>query len=136
MCLDSIVTSAIIGLFGIIVGVCGYALQNWLIKKRERETQLFILKRERYEELVRKITHGIHIVKSKGERTTPDFKEKLDEAINVLWLYGSDNVLKALNAWLSSSDGKSEFRKLILTMRKELIETNLSASEIEWFRAI
>ena len=133
--MDSIVTSAIIGLIGVIVGVGGYALQNWLVKKREREARLYILKRRRYEKLVKKITYGIHIVQTKAEHTTPEFKEQLDEAINTLWLYGSDNVLKALNAYISSGGKTKEFRDLILAMRKDLIETNLSASEIEWFRA-
>ena len=135
MCLDPIVTGAIIGFLGVVVGIGGYALQNSWIKGREREKREHILKRERYEEFIRKMAHAIHIVQTKGEKTTPEFKAQLDEVTNMLWLYASDEVLEALNAYLSSG-GTTSLNDLVLAMRKDLkIETNLSASEIEWFRA-
>jgi hypothetical protein len=135
MCLDSVVISAIIGFFSVIVGIGGYALQNAWIKNREREKREYVIRRRYYEELVKKITYGIHTVQTKKEQTTPEFKEQLDEATNVLWLYASDDVLKALNAYFSSGE-TGQFQNLILAMRKDLkIETNLQASEIEWFRA-
>ena len=110
-------------------------MQNWLVKKREIDTKLYILKRQRYEELVKKLSHGFHIVQTRGESTTLDFKKELDEATNILWLYGSDNVLKALNAYFTSSGKTEQFQNLIFAMRKDLIKTGLTSSEIEWFRA-
>lgn len=133
--LDPFVTGAIIGFFGVVVGIGGYALQNSWINKRQREKREHNLKRQRYEEFVRKMAYGIHIVQTKGEKTTLDFKAELDEVTNMLWLYASDEVLRALDTYLSS-EGSKNLSDLILAMRKDLkIKTKLNASEIQWFRA-
>lgn len=133
MCLDSIVVSAIIGFLGIIVGIGTYALQNSWIKDREREKREYVVKRERYEEFLRMLAHGIHLVRTKGEKTTLEFKARVEEVTNMLWLYASDEVLRALNEVFFSPSETRSLNKLILAMRKDLeIKTNLGASEIQW----
>jgi len=133
--LDPLVASAIIGFLGVAVGIGGYALQNSWINKRQREGREHNLKRQRYEEFMRKMAYGIHFVQTRGEKTTLDFKAQLDEVANMLWLYASDEVLMALGTYLSS-EGSKNLSDLILAMRKDLkIKTKLNASKIQWFRA-
>jgi hypothetical protein len=134
MDLDPLVLSAMIGIIGTAIG---YILQNWFTKNREIDAKLYILKEKRYEDLIKNLSEGFHTVLTKGESTTSNFKKALDEAINVLWLCGSDDVLKALSAYLNSSNPtKEQFQNLVFLMRKDLSKkTTLKVSDIVWFRA-
>jgi hypothetical protein len=134
MDVDPTVAVAIIGLVGTAIL---YILQNWFTKNREMELKLYMLKTKRYEQFLRKLSEGFHTVQTEGKSTTPEFKKELDESINILWLYGSDDMLRALNAFLSSSRDGQELQKLTYFMRKDLFKkTTLKTSDIEWWRAI
>jgi len=134
MDVDPTIAVAIIGLVGTAVL---YMLQNWFTKKREIELKLYMLKAKRYEQFFKKLSEGFHTVQTEGKSTTPEFKKELGELINILWLYGSDDMLRALNTFLSSSRDGHELQKLIYFMRKDLFKnTTLKTSDIEWWRAI
>ena len=143
MSVDPLVTSAVIGFFGVVVGIGGYAFQNWSIKKNERERREFMIKRKKYENLVKLMVHGTHVVQTKKQSTPIEFKEQLDQATNLLWLYASDEVLKALRSLFTSDveniDAASlekAYNSLLLAMRNDLkIRTSLGISEIVSFRA-
>jgi hypothetical protein len=142
MSLDPLVTSAIIGFFGVVVGIGGYAFQNWSIKKNERERREFMIKRKKYENLMKLMVRGSHVVLTKKQKTTIEYKEQFDEATNLLWLYASDEVLRALKAYfasdlnlISSTELEIAYRNLFLAMRNDLkIKTSFSASDIMPFR--
>jgi uncharacterized protein YjgD (DUF1641 family) len=142
MSVDPLVTSAIIGFFGVVVGIGGYAFQNWSIKKNERERREFMIKRKKYENLVKLMVQGVHVVLTKKQRTSIEYKEQIDEATNLLWLYASDEVLRALKSYfasdldlISSTALEMAYRNLILAMRNDLnIKTNLAVSDIIPFR--
>jgi len=137
--LDPIVDAALIGLVGVFVGIGGYALQNWQVKKADRERAEFVSKRERYEEWIRTVVHAFHIVQTKKEPTPLELKEKLDVANNMLSLYGSDDVVKLLHQlWTPNLEGdktKELIQKTLLAMRKDLVTTGLDASDVELLRA-
>ncbi len=76
-----------------------------------------------------------HITLTKKAKTSLDFKKQMDEVTNMLYLYASGDVIRALKAFLTNSR-LEEFRDLVFSMRKDLnIKPDLTASEIEWFRA-
>jgi hypothetical protein len=60
---DPVITSAIIGLAGVIGG---YAIQNYFSRKADRELERFKLKREKYEDLLKQIAIEMHLVKTKA----------------------------------------------------------------------
>jgi uncharacterized protein YgfB (UPF0149 family) len=137
---DPIVDSAIIGVIGVVIGIGGYAFQNWQVKKAERERAEFVIKRERYDEWIKTMIHGFHVVQTRKESTSIEFKEELDKANNMLLLYGSDDVVKALHEYytVDENNGKALTRalqKIILAMRKDLIDTSLGESYMELLRA-
>lgn len=130
---EPIVISALIGLVGVIIGVSGYALQNWFVKRRDIDNREYTLKRERYENFLKIFHQGINQVQN-GKKTTPEFRNIMSDATNVLWLYASDEVLTAVHSCLSSSGEKEKFQSLIYAMRKDLTKTKLKKSMIKWFR--
>ena len=134
MAIDSLVISALIGLAGIVVGIGGYALQNWFIKKREREAAEFVIKREKYEHLTKVLLEPLYA----DEEIVSKMATAFNVVTNQILLYGSDEVVRALsNFWNVAKknpgtplvlDAHKEF---VLAMRKDLVKTNLTASEIE-----
>jgi hypothetical protein len=139
LALDPIVLSALIGLLGIIVGVGGYALQNWQVKKARRERDELVIRREKYEGWIKVMVKGFHTVQTKKEPTSMDYKREFDEANNVLLLYGSDEVVKALQRFTLTGQNDSPLevplQKLLLTMRKDILDTNLNESNMMMSRA-
>lgn len=134
--IDPLIISSIIGLIGVIIGIGGYAIQNWQVTKREIETKLFLLKRERYEKLIKNIGEGIHTVQTEKKSTSIEYKKEFIESMNILYLYGSDEILKKLKLYLDEPGKKVNFQQLILAIRKDLQNTDLNYSDIEWFRAL
>jgi hypothetical protein len=134
--------TAIVAIIGLVGTAILYVLQNWFTKNREMELKLYTLKVKHYEQFIKKLSEGFQTVQAEGKSTTPEFKKELDELINILWLYGSDDTLRALNAFLSSSNDENEqakekLQKLIYFMRKDLFKkTTLKISDIEWWRAV
>ncbi len=135
MSLDPVVTSAIIGLAGVIGG---YAVQNYFSRRADREIERFKLKREKYDDLVKQIATEIHLVQTSGGSTPDELKESMDMVSNTLWLYASDDVMRYLTGYLGAATDKdvnTSFRKLIYAMRKDLMNTKMTESEVTWFRA-
>ncbi len=135
MSVDPIITSAIIGLAGVIGG---YAVQNYFSRKADREMERFKLKREKYDDLMKQIVTEIHLVQTKGGSTSDELKEKMDMVSNTLWLYASDDVMRYLTGYLGGATDKGadiSFRKLIWAMRKDLMNTKIAEAEVTWFRA-
>jgi hypothetical protein len=135
MDLDPIVASAIIGFPGVVVGIGGYAFQDYYVKKSERETREYRIRRRRYDDFVKTITEGYHIVQTRNEKISPEFEKRMDEVTNVLYLHASSDVIRALKV-LQDNWGPRQFQNLILATRNDLsMKPDLFASGIEWFRA-
>lgn len=136
MVLDSVVVSAIIGFLGAVIsvgiGIYGYVIQ----KNAERERAEFVAKREKYNEWLTSMTKGLHLVQTKGESTSNEFKEKMDIANNMLLLYGSDDVVRALQEFFANYGDKGALRKIVLAMRKDLlIATSVKETDLQLLRA-
>lgn len=133
--IDPVVTSAIIGLAAVIGG---YAVQNFFSGRANRELERFKLKREKYEALVERLAIQIHSVHTVGGKTSDEIKEKFDVIFNTLWLYGSDEVMRYLQTWLSNQFQVQDttFDKILWSIRKDLMNTKMKDSEVRWFRAI
>jgi len=135
MCLDSIVISAIIGFFSVMVGISGYAFQNYYVKSREREKREYRIRRRRYEELVKMPAEICHITQTRNEKTSLDLKKQMDEVTNRLHLYASGDVIRSLKVFVAKNEDE-EFRNLIFALGKDLnMKADLTASEIQWSRA-
>jgi hypothetical protein len=133
MFLDSLEISAIIGFFSVVVGITGYAVQNHYVKKGEKETREYRLKRRQYERFVKMMAEGFHIVRVKKQPTSLDYKKTFDEVTNTLYLYASGDVIRALKKYRAKGE-LEEFRNLIFAMRNDInIKPDLTASEIDWF---
>jgi hypothetical protein len=139
---DPLVDSAIIGVIGVAIGIGGYAFQNWQVKKAERERAEFVAKRKMYNFWLKTWIHGFHLVQTRGESASDELKEKIDKANNMLLLYGSDNVVKALQEHFSDNNKKGDkesaqwLQKIILAMRKDLMgSTKLDESSMQLLRA-
>jgi len=137
--LDPVVVSAIIAFLGaglsVGIGIWGYIFQ----KNAERERAELVVKRDKYNEWLGILTKGLHVVQTKRESTSEEFKEKMDIANNMLLLYGSDDVVKALQESIDMAiKGKTEgFQKIVLAMRKDLLRaTNLEETDMQLLRAI
>jgi hypothetical protein len=136
--LDPVVASALIAFGGAVlsvgIGIWGYIYQ----KNVERENAELVVKRRKYNEWLEILTEGLHIVKTKKESTTEKFKEKMDIANNMLLLYGSDDVVKALQESVDMAiNGKpAGFQRIVLAMRKDLLRTtNLKETDMQLLRA-
>lgn len=136
---DPLVDSAIIGVIGIIVSVFGYAFQNWQVKKAERERAEDVIKREKYEEWIKTMVNGLHIGITRKEKVPMEFLEKLDEANNMIELYGSDEVVKAvMTFWKGAQENNVDLaqilKQIVLAMRKDLVDTSLGESDVALLR--
>lgn len=135
---DPLVDSALIGLVGVVVGIGGYAVQNWLIKKRERERSEFVIKREKYEQWLKVLLAPLHTKDEERVLAIKTGAREFREVCNLILLYGSDDVVKALcDFWkvskrLEGTTMLNAFRKLVIAMRKDLVKTSLSDSDIEF----
>jgi hypothetical protein len=132
---DPVITSAIIGLAGVIGG---YAVQNYYSRKADREIEQFKLKKEKYENLVELLARQIHLIQTMGGKSSPETHEKMDVILNTLWLYGSDELMRYLNTFLDSEGIKKNpnwLKKVLWAMRKDLMSTKMKESEVSWFRA-
>jgi hypothetical protein len=135
MWLDSVEISAIIGFLSVVAGISGYSVQNYYIKRGEKETREYQARRRQYEKFVKMIIDGIHIVQTRKGKTSLNFKKQLDEVTNPLYLYASGDVIRALKAYFANSE-LEQFQKLIFAMRNDInMKQDLTESEIEWFRA-
>jgi hypothetical protein len=82
-------------------------------------------------------------VSTRKQSTPIEFKEQVDQATNLLWLYASDEVLKALRLFFASDVDQIDratlekaYKSLLLAMRNDLkIKTNFGIMEIVPFRA-
>lgn len=111
--------ATIIAFSSIGIGLVAYAVNHYLIKKREIETREYRIRRKQYQRLVEIIVKCMHKVKTKKEKTTFDDKLEMDYAANLLYLYASGDVLRVLKAYID--DGKTEnFQRLISAMRNDL----------------
>lgn len=124
---------ALIGFFGVLIGIFGIVIQEILVGKREREARACEVKREHYENLIKVIVEGIHTVRTKGEPTSAAFKAKLDEAVNVLWLYASSEVMKYIDEYLFSQK-PTTLDNLMQAMRKDLKLPTME-KPVTWIRA-
>lgn len=87
---------------------------------------------------MKQLVQEFHLVLTRGGSTSDALKEKMDEVSNLLWLYASDDVMKALSGYLTGENAKDtneSFKKLIWAMRKDLIGTKMTPEEVNWFRA-
>ena len=135
---EPIVDAALIGLVGVIVGIGGYALQNWQIKKAERERSEYVTKREKYEIWIKKFANSWYQQKITG-KSTSELDSAINEVSNMLLLYGSDPVVNALVKLFKPSSSESEkanmnrlLNEVILAMRKDLISTNLKVDDFKF----
>ncbi len=113
-----------------MVGVSGYAIQNWFIKKRERDTQLKVLKISLYEKLIYKLVEGLHIVRVEGLLTSLEYKKELNILMNALYLYGSKEAIKAADNLMDNPEQKDVLRLLIITLVNEIRDNKLEESEV------
>ena len=108
-----VITSALIGLVTVIGS---YSAQSYLSRKRDRELKRFELKSERYEALIKQLAEAFNTLKNKGEHTSDDFNKTMEEVTNMLWLYASDDVMKALSEYLdgiNSNEMRVSFKQLV-----------------------
>jgi hypothetical protein len=127
---DSVIISAIIGSTTVIGG---YVYS----RKKDREIELFKLKKEKYEDLIKLLATQIHLVQTMGGKTTSETHEKMDIILNTLWLYGSDDVMRYLNSSIAEAEKQNTnyLNKILYAMRKDLRNTNLKESEVVWYRS-
>jgi len=142
MALDPIVESAIIGLIGVFVGIGGYAFQNWQVKKAERERAEYVIKRKKYEEWTKTFVDGWYHRTRTNTPIPDDLVLKINEANNMLMLYGSDDVVKAvINVWSSGPEPEAGklltlIQKVLLDMRKDLVKTGLNVADLQFLRVV
>jgi len=139
MVFDPIVDAALIGLVGVIVGIGGYALQNWQIKKAERERNEYVAKREKYEKWIKTISEGWIQRARTRKPVSDDLALAMNEVNNMLMLYGSDDVVNAVvNLWRTKRTEAEkvpmQFQEIILAMRKDLISTKLKVADVEFLK--
>jgi hypothetical protein len=140
MVFDPLVDAALIGFLGVVAGIFGYAFQNWQIKKKERERAEYVAKREKYEEWIKTFVDGFFQRTTTGKPISNDLVLTMNEANNMLMLYGSDNVVKAVvNLWKTWSQREPEgvrtlIQEIILAMRKDLVSTDLTVTDVEFLR--
>ena len=133
---DPIVDAALIGLIGVVVGIGGYAIQNWQIKKSERERNEYVAKRERYEEWMKTFIEGDTYVALKGNEIPYDLRVAMLRANTLLMLYASDEVIrKVLNVWKGKATDRIPMQETIIAMRKDLVSTDLSVADVYYFKA-
>jgi hypothetical protein len=140
MVFDPIVDASIIGLIGVVVGIGGYALQNWQIKKAERERIEYTAKRDRYEKWINAFVRGFYDREGESKKITQDTHKELGHANNLLLLYGSDAVVKAIRKlWMTSKEDGTDkislrMQEVIIAMRKDLVETELNVDDIKFLK--
>ena len=140
MLFDPVVDAALIGFIGVVVGIGGYALQNWQIKKAERERAEYVIKRERYEKWIKTLVEAWYKRKKTGEPTSFEEVLAVNEANNMLLIYASDDVVNAVvDLWRTDhkkESGKAleQVQKIILAMRKDLVKTNLKEADLEFLK--
>ena len=139
MVFDPLVDSALIGLAGVVVGIGGYAVQNWLIKKKDRERAEFVIKRKKYEQWLKVLLAPLYTKDEERVLALKTGAREFREVCNLILLYGSDEVVRALcDFWKVSKKPEGDtivnaFRKLVIAMRKDLlVKTSLSDSDIEF----
>lgn len=138
MVFDPLVESAIIGLIGVVIGIGGYSLQNWQVKKAERERAEYVIKRDKYESWIKCWVEARFLSGQKKE-VPNELGKAMDEVNGMLLLYGSDDVIKSVRAFWENPDATSnelfaKSQKIILAMRKDIKDTNLGEEDMKLIR--
>lgn len=137
MCLDQ----STVLIFVALIGVAGYAVQNWVIKWREFNRRGYIRKEQRYANFVRMLA-TILSPRTSREGIPDDVKEKLNQEIYLMQLYAPDNVVRAMDKWVTTmnpavpeDERRSVSQVLLLLMRKDLRKTELEETEMHIYQA-
>ena len=142
MCLDQNTVLIVVAL----IGVAGYAAQNWLIKWRELQKREYARKEQRYANFVRLLATMLSPRILREKKVPEEIKEKLNQEVFLLQLYAPDNVVRAMDKWVnalssalrsavSEDELRNALRNLLISMRKDLRKTELKKSEIHIYRA-
>lgn len=142
MCLDQNTVLIVVAL----IGVAGYAAQNWLIKWRELQKREYARKEQRYANFVRLLAKMLSPRILREKKVPEEIKEKLNQEVFLLQLYAPDNVVRAMDKWVnalssalrsavSEDELRNALRNLLISMRKDLRKTELKKSEIHIYRA-
>jgi hypothetical protein len=140
---DPLIDSALIGVAGVAIGIFGYAFQNWLVKKAEREKAEDDAKRAKYEMWITTFVRGFFETEGEQEKPTKNVTNEMNQANNLIMLYGSDVVVKTVcKLWTTPLEDtpegykkrKTQMQEIILAMRKDLVHTDLNVVDIEFLK--
>jgi len=125
-----------------LIGIVGYAAQNLFIRWRELKNREYARKEQHYANFVRILATILSPRIVREKKVPEDVKENLNKEAYLLQLYAPDNVVRAMNKWInalrptvSKDELKNTLQNFLLSMRKDLIETELRKSEIQIYEA-
>ena len=130
----------IIAIIAIVVGFVTIALEQFFLKKREIEAREYRIRRKQYDVLLRRIVKAFHTRIVLKEERTDDDKLEIDNAMNLLYLYASTDVVEDINKFIDLlnqpdkiEEAKEAFQTLISDMRHDLIKDEKTVEKIEIF---